>query len=86
MFKFGDYVLYNNGYKKEVGRVTKVDEQRGVAWVCYHEGCTAACTSLDILTPYNGPVNPKLGYHRFDDHCPDYDPDCCFGCKARNLL
>ena len=84
MYNFGDYVLYNNGYKQEVGRVTKVCEARQVAWVCYHEGCTAACTPIDMLTPYDGPVlNGRLGYHRFDDHCPDYDPNCCFDCRAR---
>lgn len=97
MFEFGDYVLYSNGNKREVGRVLRMSDDGLSAYVCYHEGCTAACTSVDMLklldvnqlgnmefkVPYNV---TRLGHHRFDKYCPDYDPECCCGCPVSNHL
>lgn len=93
MFEFGDYVLYSNGGKQDVGRVLRMSKDGLSAYVCYHEGCTAARTPVNMLKlldlkqlkdmnfriPY---AVTKLGYHRFNKHCPDYDPECCYGCPA----
>lgn len=81
MFSKGDYVVYEPGYKSELGRVTKVNLQTGKAWVCYNEGCTASCTNLSDLraaTPQEIEANKiQFGFHRFDASCPSYDPDIC---------
>ena len=97
MFEFGDYVLYSNGSKREVGRVLRMFDDGLSAYVCYHEGCTAARTpiemlklldvhqlkNLDFKVPYD---ITKLGYHRFDKYCPDYDPECCYRCPVSVYL
>lgn len=72
-YSFGDWVVYDPGYKEpEIGRVT---EDRGEsAFVCYHTGCTAAstykrslrrATEAEILAASGG-----IGHHRFDPWCP----------------
>ena len=38
-----------NVYKVEIGKIKTLDEEMGVAWVWYHSGGTAACTSLKDL-------------------------------------
>lgn len=86
MFKFGDWVVYDPGYKRELGRVLRVSKNGEFAYVCYSEGCTAAATRISDLKPYDlrtceFEVNLNIGYHRFDAQCPDYDPECCFDCK-----
>lgn len=81
-FKYGDYVAYNPGYTKEVGRFVR-DTSNGCA-VCYHDGCTSANTPLQYLRLATREEIEKasrgIGYHRFDVQCPDYNPDCCYGC------
>lgn len=84
MFKFGDYVMYDPGYKDpELGRVT---EDRGdQVMVCYHEGCTAASTPKEMLRlATEKEIHDSIlhfGYHRFDGSCPKYDPDICYCCN-----
>lgn len=41
-FKIGEYIIYVNGDKYELGRITSLKEDG--AFVCYHEGYTAAKT------------------------------------------
>ena len=43
-FKVGEYIVYVNGDRYEIGRVKRLRETG--AFVCYHEGETAS------LTPY----------------------------------
>ena len=26
-------------------------------------------------------IDDRIGHHRFDDECPDYDPAACAGCR-----
>lgn len=89
-FNFGDWVIYDPGYKQEIGRVTIDLGKR--AYVCYDMGCTAAstlkehlrhATEKEIKTAPNG-----IGFHRFDSYCPI--AESCSGierCKAwRNIF
>ena len=84
-FKFGDWVIYNPGYKSEIGRVTECHGDR--AHVCYHEGCTAACTPIEFLRLASedemASASSMIGYHRFDKTCPDRNDDYCSMCKAK---
>lgn len=83
-YEFGEWVVYDPGYKKEIGRVTECGECS--AFVCYTQGCTAALTPLEHLRPAtdeeiaNAPVG--IGFHRFDARCPNRDEECCYMCKA----
>lgn len=82
--KYGDYVVYDPGYKKpEIGRVT-TQSKSGDWFVCYHAGCTAACTPVSLLrkaTQREIAAAPNdLGYHRFDPYCPEYNSKVCFNC------
>lgn len=40
MYKFGDWVVYDPGYKQQIGRVTECREHS--AFACYSLGCTKA--------------------------------------------
>lgn len=85
-FRFGDYVVYQPGFKPaEIGRVTECGDTS--AFVCFSHGCTAASTPLKFLRPATGleimNADGKIGYHRFDELCPDRDEDACFMCRAR---
>lgn len=88
-FKHGDWVIYDPGYKQEIGRVTEAGEQ--VAWVCCSQGCTAAATLLVHLrkATEQGVAkmgNPLIGFHRFDDDCPSYEPEACFAfCPSKGI-
>lgn len=71
-FNFGDWVVYDSGYKQEIGRVTEDLDER--AHVCYDTGCTASstlkkhlrhATEKEIKAAPNG-----IGFHRFDSYCP----------------
>lgn len=72
-YSFGDWVVYDPGYKDpEAGRVT--EDKGGSVFVCYHAGCTAAstgkrhlrrATEAEIQAAPNG-----IGFHRFDPWCP----------------
>ena len=44
-FKVGDYIVYSNGDRHEIGRIKSLRDDG--AFVCYHGGDTAA------KTPYN---------------------------------
>ena len=44
MYEFGDWVVYDPGYKQQFGRVTEVRGES--AFVCDGWGCTAASTPL----------------------------------------
>ena len=45
--KAGDYVVYQNGDRFEIGRVKRVMSDG--AFVCYHSGETAAKTPFDCM-------------------------------------
>lgn len=47
-FKVGDYVVYTDGHKYEIGRI-KVICSDGDAFVAYHEGETGAMTPRDMI-------------------------------------
>lgn len=83
-YAYGDYVIYDPGYKDpEVGRVVR-KVFNGNWFVCYHNGCTASSTPANMLRPATtveiAEASPRIGYHRFDADCPDHDPDVCVGC------
>lgn len=81
-YSFGDWVVYAD---REIGRVASVEGD--AAFVCYSHGCTAAKTPLRLIEPYipqaHGHLrkDPLIGFHRFDDSCPEYDPDVCEICS-----
>lgn len=83
-YGFGDWVIYDPGYKCEIGRVTECGETS--AFVCYTQGCTAASTPLELLRPATdeeiAAASPGIGFHRFDATCPNRDDRCCQGCRA----
>lgn len=78
--KYGDWVVYENGRKREIGRV--VSTRGDNAFVCYSHGCTAECTPIRLLRLYDrendGDLVPdaRIGYYRFWSTCPDFDK--CF--------
>ena len=45
--KVGEYIVYVNGEKYELGRITSLREDG--AFVCYHEGETAAKTPYHCI-------------------------------------
>lgn len=84
-FNFGDWVIYDSGYKQNIGRVTLDLYKR--AYVCYDMGCTAASTPKQYLrhaTEEEIKTAPDgIGFHRFDSCCPI--AECCPGivrCQA----
>ena len=83
-YSFGDWVVYDPGYKQEIGRVAECRETS--AFVCYTQGCTAASTPLEHLRPATDAEIAKapagIGYHRFDATCPNRSEDACYMCKA----
>lgn len=85
-FNKGDFVMYD---ERELGRVATVRDD-GAIFVCYSTGCTAANTApedLRLATEEEYKSNKfarHLGYHRFDDFCPDYDAlFCSFYCPEK---
>ena len=86
-FKKGDYVIYNN---QDLGRVARVGEGSEYVSVCYTVGCIGALTlkkGLRLATDEeikSFPTAKRLGHHRFDDCCPDYEYECCsFYCPEK---
>lgn len=90
-FKRGDYVVYTT--KGELGRVVE-DSGEYNTKVCYSTGCTGASTPNDMLIkaadlnkdyPNIRAIDIRqLGFHRFDESCPDYNPDYCYrDCYAK---
>lgn len=84
-YRFGDWVVYDPGYKKEIGRVIQCGERS--AFVCYTQGCTAASTPLAFLRPATeaeiAAASAGIGYHRFDATCPSWDDEYCCMCRAK---
>lgn len=86
-FNFGDWVVYDPGYKQEIGRVT---EDRGKSvHVCYNKGCTAASTPKQYLRHATKEeiktASDGIGFHRFDSYCP-VAVDCDFLGKCQAWL
>lgn len=84
-FAFGEYVVYEPEHGEvHVGRITQ-DSGTDFVFVCYHDGCTASATPRELLRLATdteiASVSPNIGYHRFDENCPDYDRDACFMCE-----
>jgi hypothetical protein len=46
-YKPGEYIIYQNGDRFELGRIKRVDKNG--AFVFYHEGDTAAKTPFDCM-------------------------------------
>lgn len=46
-WKVGEYIIYHNGEKYELGRIVSLREDG--AFVCYSEGDTAAKTPFDCM-------------------------------------
>lgn len=84
MYEFGDWVVYDPGYTRQIGRVTEV--RGNSAFVCYSHGCTAASTPLEYLRKATDAeiaiADSDIGYNRFGDSCPSWDEDACVGCRA----
>lgn len=88
-FKYGDYVGYFSNGHIEIGRVVEQLDDNNYR-VCYSSGCTSATTPASMLSPI---INSRdiesttLGFHRFDDSCPRYDPECCsYMCKEKSSV
>ena len=67
-FYTGEYIIYQNGEKYELGRITSLTDDG--AFVCYHEGETAAKTSYDYMHKLVNAYAVKatsLGGDRFKD-------------------
>lgn len=65
-FYVGEYVVYRNGDKYELGRITSLKQQH--AFVCYSEGETAAATPYHTIHPLKNAYtikNTTLGGSRF---------------------
>lgn len=48
MYKVGEYIIYVNGDRYELGRIKRLCDCES-AFVCYHEGETAAKTPYDCM-------------------------------------
>jgi len=46
-YKVGEYIIYVNGDRYEIGRIKSLKEDG--AFICYHEGETAAKTPYDCI-------------------------------------
>ena len=85
--KRGDWVIFSSSRGPELGRVWRYYPERNVCSVCYSRGCTPAMTSCELLRPYDPAIDAdmvidnRIGHHRFDAECPDYDPVACSGCR-----
>lgn len=78
--KRGDYVQFEVNGDWLFGRVASVPDDEH-AFVCFNEGCTASRCSqsdLEVIEPHAGLKAIGFGFHRFDDYCPHFDPECCF--------
>lgn len=80
----GDWVVYDNGGSRQIGRVISVAKDGESAFVCYSHGCTAARTRIECLHLYDAELDKDvkpdigIGFNRFADFCPVFDPDCCY--------
>ena len=46
-YEVGEYIIYVNGDRYELGRIKRLTEDG--AFICYHEGETAAKTPYDLI-------------------------------------
>ena len=46
-FKIGEYIIYVNGDRYEIGKIKRITEAGAFVW--YHEGETAAKTPFDCM-------------------------------------
>ena len=46
-FKPGDYIVYVNGDRYEIGKIKRITDDGAFVW--YHEGSTAAKTPFDCM-------------------------------------
>ena len=85
----GDWVVYESDGKREIGRVAEIRGDR--AFVCYSHGCTAACTPISLLRPYDRErdydlvPDMRIGYYRFWNSCPDAG-DCYMADKCKPAM
>lgn len=67
-FHVGEYIIYRNGEKYELGRITSLRDDG--AFVCYHESETAAKTPYDhmhkLINAYTI-LKTTLGGGRFEE-------------------
>ena len=84
LYNFGDWVVYDPGYKQEIGRVTEC--RADSAFVCYTKGRTAASTPLMHLRLATEEeikaAGAGIGFHRFDEVCSKRVDEVCGNCKA----
>lgn len=82
----GDFVRYRpGGDVEEIGRVASFGAE-GRVFVCFSSGCTASACSehqLVVIKPTEALIGRCLGYHRFDDHCPEFNPVACYCCADK---
>lgn len=84
-FDIGDYVVYRRNGERQLGRVASFGNyDRGRAFACLDEGCTASAANIADLFPATATERARavqegrlLGYHRFDASCPDCTPERC---------
>lgn len=65
----GDYVIFDPGYKVEIGRVSSSRNGKTV-FICYHGGDTAAATDQTLIRKIENQYvieSTSLGGGRFDE-------------------
>ena len=66
LYKEGEYIIHTNGDRYEIGRIVSVHDDG--AFVCYHEGETAAKTPYDCmhkLVNRHGIIESAIGGKRW---------------------
>ena len=85
--RFGDWVVYDPGYTQDIGRAVEFSDDGEITWVCFSTGCTAAsCASRYLRLATEDEIakaDKGIGFHRFDEFCPEYDDACCAHCRAK---
>lgn len=67
-FRVGEYIIYQNGDRYELGRIASLREDG--AFVCYHEGETAAATPYSTMHKLTNGYTIKettIGGERFNE-------------------
>lgn len=63
-YKVGEYIIYINGDKYELGQIKSLADTGAFVW--YHEGSTAALTPYDLMHKLiNGRVIIKTSLNQF---------------------
>lgn len=79
-FKVGEYIVYVNGDRYELGRIKSITEDS--AFVAYHDGETGAKTSFEMVKSSIEELptaEPKVG--RWFDHSDEGYVECPF-CRS----